>query len=312
MYDKIKFFIPRTSSTEEIARHLERVCNIIDTTTGECTLTSGTIGGVKVMMYPNGVAIIGSLPKYYNKSNVFTLDRVKTDEALGMLSDALHVDLATAFVTGLEFGTQFPMKKPTGIYLRRFGDVPRLKRERVGDGSIYYKSIGKRQGKTLCFYDKAVEAQAKGIQTPGLLAGMPLLRYEMRFNGHLASQFKVNEVLGRTLTDETFYRNMVKLWQHQYFAIPKTKQTKCSVMDNIKTANDAVNIFFARLINQTGQDEIGDFVNELKQNGTFQDAKYYTRVKKRLQEIAATISEDCASDDIRELDDAIRNAGAYI
>ena len=83
-------------------------------------------------------------------------------------------------------------------------------------------------------------------------------------------------------------------------------------MDNIKTANDAVNIFFARLINQTGQDEIGDFVNELKQNGTFQDAKYYTRVKKRLQEIAATIREDCASDDIRELDDAIRNAGAYI
>lgn len=312
MYDKIKFFIPRTGSTEDIARHLEKVCNIVDTNTGECTMTSGTIGGVKVIMYPNGVSIIGSLPKYYNKSNVFTLDRAKTDEALGMLSDALHVDLGKAIVTGLEFGTQFPMMKPTGVYLRRFGDVPRLKKERVGDSTIYYKSAGKRQGKTLIFYDKTEEAQTKGIQTPGLLAGMPLLRYEARFNGHLANQFKVHEVLGRTLTDETFYRNMVKIWQYQYFAIPKTKETKYSVMDNIRTANDAVNIFFARLINQTGQDEIGDFVNELKQNGTFQDAKYYTRVKKRLQEIAATISEDFAHDDIRELDDAIRNAGAYI
>ena len=123
MYDKIKFFIPRTGSTEDIARHLEKVCNIVDTNTGECTMTSGTIGGVKVIMYPNGVSIIGSLPKYYNKSNVFTLDRVKTDEALGMLSDALHVDLGAAYVTGLEFGTQFPMMKPTGVYLRRFGHL---------------------------------------------------------------------------------------------------------------------------------------------------------------------------------------------
>ncbi|MGM9799758.1 MAG: phage/plasmid replication protein, partial [Muribaculaceae bacterium] len=192
------------------------------------------------------------------------------------------------------------------------GDVPRLKKEKIGDATIYYKSVGKRQNKTLCFYDKTEEATTKGIATPGLLSGMPLLRYEARYNGRLANQFKVQEVTGATLINETFYRNMVKLWQRQYFAIPKTKETRCSVMDNIKTANDAVNIFFARLINQTGQDEIGDFVNELKQNGTFQDAKYYTRVKKRLQEIAATISEDCASDDIRELDDAIRNAGAYI
>ena len=80
----------------------------------------------------------------------------------------------------------------------------------------------------------------------------------------------------------------------------------------IKTANDAVNIFFARLINQTGQDEIGDFVNELKQNGTFPDAKYYTRVKKQLQDIAATISEENTNENIRELDDAIRNAGEYL
>ena len=75
MYDKLKFFIPRTGSTQDVTPHLEKVCNVVDTLTGECTQVSGTIGGVKVVMYPNGISIIGSLPKFYNQSNVFTLDR---------------------------------------------------------------------------------------------------------------------------------------------------------------------------------------------------------------------------------------------
>ena len=74
MYDKIKFFIPRTSSTQYIAKHLEKVRYTVDTHTGERSLISGTIGGMKVMEYPNGVFVVGSLPKFYNdnKSNVFT------------------------------------------------------------------------------------------------------------------------------------------------------------------------------------------------------------------------------------------------
>ena len=114
MYDKLKFFIPRTGSTQDVTPHLEKVCNVVDTQTGECTQVSGTIGGVKVVMYPNGISIIGSLPKFYNQSNVFTLDRNKTEEALQMLSDALHLDLMAAIVTGVEFGTQFPMLKHPG------------------------------------------------------------------------------------------------------------------------------------------------------------------------------------------------------
>lgn len=312
MYDKLKFYVPRTSNTQDVTPYLEKVCCVVDTETGECTKVSGTTGGVKVTMCPNGIHIMGSLPKFYNQSNVFTLDRSKTGEALQMLSDTLHVDLMQAIVTGVEFGTQFPMLKQPGAYFRLFGDVPRLKKEKVGDSTLYYKSAGKRQNKTLCFYDKTAEASTKGIATPGLLSGMPLLRYEARFNGRLAKQFNVLEVTGETLIDETFYRKMVKVWQGQYFAIPKINETRNNDMDNIKTAKDAINVFFARLIGQTGQDGISEFVTELKQNGTFPDAKYYTRVKKHLQEIAASISGDMANDDIRELDDAIRNAGEYI
>ena len=311
MYDKIKFFIPRTRLAQDVTPYLEKVCNVVDAKTGECIQVSGTTGGIKVSMFPGGISVIGSLPKYYNQSNVFTLDRSKTEEALQMLSDALHIDMMEAFVTGLEFGTQFPMKKPPGAYFRLFGDIPRLRKETVGT-TVYYKSPGKRQNKTLCFYDKTEEATTKGIATPGILSGMPLLRYEARFNGHLAKQFKVQEVTGATLVEKAFYKNMVRIWQENYFAIPKMNGTKYNDMDNIKTAKDAVNVFFARLISQTGADEIGEFVTELRQNGTFSDAKYYTRVKKQLHDIASSISEQHTNEDIRELDDAIKNAGEYL
>ena len=131
MYDKIKLFVPRTGSTQDVTPYLEKVCSVVDTETGECTRVSGTTGGVKVAMFPNGISIIGSLPKFYNQSNVFTLDRSKTGEALQMLSDTLHVDLMQAIVTGVEFGTQFPMLKQPGAYFRLFGDVPRLKKENI-------------------------------------------------------------------------------------------------------------------------------------------------------------------------------------
>lgn len=72
---------------------------------------------------------------------------------------------------------------------------------------------------------------------------MPLLRYEARFNGRLAKQFNVQEVTGETLVNETFYRKMVKVWQEQYFAIPKINETRNNDMDNIKTAKDAINVF---------------------------------------------------------------------
>lgn len=311
MYDKIKFFIPRTGRTQDVTQYLEKVCSVADVKTGECTQVSGTIGGMKVSMFANGISVIGSLPKYYNQSNVFTLDRNKTEEALQMLSDTLHLDMMEAFVTGLEFGTQFPMKKPPGAYFRLFGNVPRLKKEQVGT-TIYYKSPGKRQNKILCFYDKTEEATKKGIATPGILSGMPLLRYEIRYNGHLAQLLKVQSVVGATLFDKAFYKNMVRIWQDHYFAIPKMNGTKYNVMDNIKTAKDAVNVFFARLISQKGTDEIGEFVTELRQNDTFSDAKYYTRVKKQLQDIAASISDQRPNEDIRELNDAIKNAGTYL
>ena len=57
-------------------------------------------------------------------------------------------------------------------------------------------------------------------------------------------------------------------------------------MSEIKTVTDAYNVFVARLISQTDQTQIGGFLEELKEAEVFEDRKSYTRLKKKIQEVA--------------------------
>ena len=83
-------------------------------------------------------------------------------------------------------------------------------------------------------------------------------------------------------------------------------------MNNIKTVSDAYNVFVARLISQTSQTQIGGFLEELKEAAIFEDRKNYYRLKKKIQDVA-TIANFTTSDElIRELDDEVRNCGAYV
>ena len=82
-------------------------------------------------------------------------------------------------------------------------------------------------------------------------------------------------------------------------------------MCEIKTVTDAFNVFVARLINQTDQTQIGGFLDELKDAGVFDDRKNYTRLKKKIQEVATKANITISDELMRELDDEIRNCGAY-
>ena len=119
------------------------------------------------------------------------------------------------------------------------------------------------------FYDKGVEAKSKGVEIPMELEDANLLRYEIRFDGRLPQQLKWPMVIASTLYEREFYKMMVKRYKDIYFSIPKIKQVKTDIMSEIKTVGDAFNVFVARLISQTGQDQIGGFLNELKEAGVF-------------------------------------------
>lgn len=311
MYDKVKLFYPRTRATPDISGYLDRAKEQTDLNTGE-VCTFGSLDGLKVSLYVGGFSIVGSLSKYLYQSNVYPLDRHSTAEAIEKLSDALHLDMGEANVTGLEFGTQFLMRKPVDEYLRKLGDMPKLLRYHFEVGTLYYKHRGKQQPKTFCFYDKKADAAAKGLSIPTGFEGANLLKYEMRLNGRLPQQLGVVAVQASTLSESEFYRLLVSKWQTYYFSITKLNQVKTDVMSEIKTVSDAFNVLVARLISQSDQTQIAAFLDELKNAKVFDDRKCYTRLKNKIIEVANKASVTVSDEDIRELDDEIKNIGAYI
>lgn len=83
-------------------------------------------------------------------------------------------------------------------------------------------------------------------------------------------------------------------------------------MNEIKTVSDAFDVLVARLINQSDQTEIAGFLEELKDAKVFTDKKYYTRLKNKIQEVSTKASITAPDELIKELDDEVKNVGAYV
>lgn len=314
MYDKVKLWIDRAIVGEQfptIANYLDSAKEEADLQTGEVRIY-GNLQGLRVGICVGGVSIVGSLPKFMYGSNVYPLDRHTTEETINKLSDALHIDAGLSKVTGVEFGANFMMKHKVPRYLSKLGDMPRLSRYHFEPSTLYYKGTGKQQPKVFAFYDKIADAEAKGMQFPGDMKEANLLRYEMRLNGRLPYQLSVPEVRAASMYEKPFYRTMVKRYQDSYFSISKLNQIRTNVMSEIKTVSDAFSVFVARLISQTDNDQIRDFLDEIRDAGVFSDRKYYTRLKKKIQEVATRADISVSDELIREMDDEIRNCGAYL
>ena len=315
MYDKVNFWIDRAIVGDQfpsIPNYLDRTKQETDLQTGEVK-TFGYLDGMKVAILMGGLSVVGSLAKYYyGGSNVYSLDRHTTAQAVEKMGEALHIPITQATVTGIEFGTNFLMKHPIPEYLAKFGDMPRLRRYHFEPSTLYYKGTGKQQPKVFAFYDKIADAIAKGMQYPDDMQGANLLKYEMRLKGRLPYQLGVPEVTASTLYDLSFYRMIVKRYQDSYFSISKQNQIRTNVMSEIKTPTDAFNVLVARLISQTDKTQIEGFLNELKEAAVFDDRKNYSRLKKKIQEVATKANITISDELMRELDDEVKNCGAYV
>ena len=313
MYDKVKLWIDRGSVGESfpsIPQYLDEAKGLVDMNTGEESMY-GSVGGLKVSMYTSGLSVIGSLPKFLFGSNAYPFDLHSSVEALQKLADTLHIDVSHAKVTGLEFGSNFIMKYPVEEYVQRLGSMPHLQRERMGN-SLYYMGKGKQQPKVLCFYDKHREVENKCTDFPQGLSNANMLRYEIRLKGRLGKQLRMPEVLASSLIDPDVYKLLVKLYQENYFSIKKSNQPKYMNKDLIKTPTDAYDVFVARLMGDAPQDQICSYIEELKRDNVFADAKYYNRLNDRLQDVVQKKGAIVPDELIKELDAEIRNVGAYI
>ena len=309
MYDTVKFWIGRTRDTPDILQYLNDCKIQTDTETGEMK-EFGRLHGLKVSVHPAGISISGSLSRVLYENNIYALNRRSARQALEKLSDSLHLSMDEAKVNGLEFGQTYVMKHPVNAYLLRLGDMPRLSRFCL-ETSLYYRHRGKCPEREFAFYDKKADAMAKGMTLPPMFEDTDLLKYEMRFPNKLSRQLGCT-VTGRNLYDRDFYRQMVERYQSSYYSIHKRKRMKTDIRQEIKTVSDAFNILVARLISQTDPAQITEFVEDLKAENVFEDKKYYTRLKARIKDVSEKAGIMESDELLHELDDAVRNAGAYI
>ncbi len=313
MYDKVKLWLGSDAmegGVSSLASYLSEGKEQTDLATGEINVF-GRLERLKVSMFPNGVSIVGSLSKYLYPNNIYSLDRHSTKEAVEKMSDALHTDMSKADVTGLEFGTVFPLSHKVEDYLQRLGFAPRLQRERWQDGTLYYKPRSNQPPKMLAFYDKAAQCRQMGVKLPPGFDGMNLLKYELRLNGHLPRQLSVPEIKASTLSERAFYHSLLQRWEDTYFSISKQTQLKTNVMSKIKTPTDAFEVLVARLMAESNKDAISGFVGELKAQKVFNNRSDYTRLKNKIMAVASKAGVVETDELIRELDDAVKNQGAY-
>lgn len=316
MYDKVKLWLDRCDiggRSTDISQYLDEAREQTDLKTGEVR-TFGSLQGLRVSLYVGGLSIVGSLPKFLYGSNIYPLDRQTTKEAINKAADALHFSLDDAKVTGFEFGCCFAMKHKPKEYLDRLGSMPRLQRYRFSENTLYYKHRGQQQPKTFCYYDKIADANRKQMEIPQGLQDANLLRCEIRLDGRLPYQLEVPEVKASTLSDRQFYKMVMQRFQETYFSINKYSKLKTDVMSEIKTVSDAFDCFVGKLINQAGQsqEQINDFLEELKEADVFKDRVSYTRLKQKIERAANKANLTISDELVKELDDEFRNVGAYV
>lgn len=316
MYDKVKLWIDRADVGEQypnLANYLDEAKEQTDLNTGEVR-TFGNLQGLKVNIYVGGLSVIGSLPKFLYGNNIIPLDLQTTKDTLVKIADALHLSLDEAKVTGLEFGCNFVMRHRVSEYLDRLGDMPRLQRYRFSPETLYYRHRGLQQPKTFVYYDKFADARAKQMEIPQGLQDANLLRVEMRLEGRLPHQLGVPEVKASTLTERNFYRLLMQHFQSAYYSISKRNKLKAEYMGEIKSVSDAFDVFVGLLIDQTeqSQDKVSAFLEELKEAKVFADRINYTRLKQRIERAANKAHLTMTDEMVRELDNVIKNSGAYV
>lgn len=314
MYDKVRMMMSRTRGDGDITRYLGNAKEQTDLKTGEVCAFGG-FHGMRVDVYAGYVYITGSLAKFMHGSNVYTLDRHTTGQAIEMLGDGLHVDLGNASVTELEFGQNFIVSRHVGEYLQRLGDMPRMTRGEFGKSSLYYMGKGKKKPLVLTFYDKKVDALAKGMALPAGYDGVNLLRYEMRLKGRLPYRLGVPAVTASTLSERPFYDMMVRRYVDMYFSIKKVNKLIIEDMTKIKTAGDAFTMLVASLVRDGGKAYVDTFVERLKAEKVFDNRMEYTRLRKKIREVTEMSGGIAKEELVKELDDAVKNvkplAGTY-
>ena len=294
MFDTVNFWIERAEVSGgnpfELLPYLSEITERQNEKTGYSC--SGKIGDYTVNLYEWGVNLKGSLAKFFLPSNIHTLTRSATRQAIEQLSDNIHTDIRLAVVRRADVSTVIPTKYQPTDYYSYLGEKTFFKRLQAHKETLYYNT-NKRQ---LIFYDKVKEAKSKGVVVPPSL-GNNILRYELRFLNKIHTQLNT-KVTGKTLYDENFYYSIIQYWYKEFKDIQKLKKEGIMI-NEVNNKKDAKEAAFAYLL-QKETNFVDWYIKELKNAKCFKNRSDYTKLKAELNKI--NVSKNGNSNDmIKEL-----------
>lgn len=301
MYDTVNFWIYRAMVGGDPFAIAQYLTDQAEHNSARGYSISGRVGDYLLYLNESGITMKGSLPKVLLPDNIHTLSRDGARDAIEKLSDEIHLPIKLAKVTRVDVSTVLPMKREPAEYYPLLGNKPHFQRLQATKTTLYYNTIKKQ----LIFYDKKVEAKAKGVTIPAGFESANLLRVEARFTERLQKQFNLTEVTGATLTDERFYIDRVKQWGKEYFLINKLKSVSIMDTSNIKTPKKGAAALFSMLLQEKGQEYINSYIADLRAKNTYPDPKYYSRLKDELNSLIVASTATDQNELIKELDKAV-------
>lgn len=308
MYDTLHLWIPALSINED--KFTERVPALLSNSTihikaDGLQYITGSILGMSASVSNSGVSLKGSICKSYLNDNFKTLTRQDTQRAIEQMADVLILPIQQADVKRIDFAQSFTVNSEPESYYPFLGTSQYYKRL-LQPKSVYYQN-GMR---TKLFYNKIAEGKSKGEVIPGIWANKHILRYELRYTSRLLHQFNKSTLQAKELSTEPFYLDMVSRWIAEYKVIQKNSIINFN-LEIMKQPKDFFTQLLLLKINEIGQSNVIELVEQLKAQKVFAHPEYYSRLKADIKKLCKTDEVTMSADLITELDKKINQVKEY-
>lgn len=263
---------------------------------------NGYLDKLKVKVTENRVSVSeSSICKYYLGDNFKTLSKGEYKRAIEKISDNLHLPFDLADVTRIDFAQNLIMQHEESLYYSYLGESNHYKRLPQPNG-LYY-SNGKRQ---LLFYGKVHEQKEKGQPIPELYKNRNVLRFELRFKQRLRQQFNRPEIKAGLLYDEDFYRQLIKQWKNEYFAIQKIN-SKLNSMEPTGSTKELVENLALYSILEAGQPQVLNLIKQWQETGEI-DKHQAQRHRNFIKKLASKQTDEKGNELLNELTRKVKEA----
>lgn len=260
----------------------------------------GRLQNYDVFVGDAGVSVKGgSLNKWQLSNNYEPLTRQGAEDAVNSLSDALHLPMAEAKVTRLDYGACFVLSEPPSVFLEQLGTLQDAERTKDRT-SLYYHSAKD----VLCLYDKNTETKTHSERVPTKYKGKNVLRYEQRLMNptQINTAFQM-AVTGATLYNANFFAKVVEVWKSRYNEIEKLENLNFMYIDSIK---DYFKVC-AYIVNEQhgGMDAVLNLIKKAQNQGLDR------RKAQRFREAVKSVYEGLTESQQKEIEELTQKINEY-